>query len=389
LSNFDFFVGARSSRARAGVLVTPHGRIETPIFMPVGTAGAVKGLTAAHLLDIPAPIILANTYHLLLRPGADLVRDLGGLHRFTSFPGAFLTDSGGYQVMSLAKLTKRSERGVVFRSHLDGALLEMTPESSIEAQMSLGADIAMAFDECPPYPASREEVEAATHRTARWAERSKAAHTRSDQWLFGIVQGGVHDDLRERSASVIVKIGFPGYAIGGLSVGEPKEDLSRILAVSDRTLPEDRPRYLMGVGTPEDLILGVANGVDMFDCVLPTRNARNGGLFTSFGKISIRNAKYARDERPIDPGCACPACSTVSRAYLRHLHLANEITGAILLTQHNVFFYLDLVRRLRQSILHGRFAEVARAMLRSLRGPESPGSGSGPDSDPNSGPNSA
>lgn len=367
LSRFDFFLDARCGKARAATLRTPHGDIHTPIFMPVGTAGAVKGMTAAQLVDVGAEIILANTYHVHLRPGDALVAELGGLHKFTSFPRAFLTDSGGYQVMSLAKLRKRTEESVVFRSHLDGSKLELSPESSMAIQMNLGADIVMAFDECPPYPATREEVVDATNRTTRWALRSKAAHTREDQWLFGIAQGGVFDDLRLQSAREIRDIGFPGYAIGGLSVGEPKEDMMRILEVMDKALPSERPRYLMGVGTPEDIIEGVARGVDMFDCVMPTRNARNGGVFTSTGKFSIRNAKFARDAQPLDPTCECPTCRTVSRAYLRHLHLSDEITGATLLTQHNVFFYLDLVRKLRESILRGRFEEVAASLLHAMR----------------------
>jgi len=361
-----FTLESRDARARAGVLRTPHGEIRTPIFMPVGTAGSVKGLTVDQLTEIGAQIILANTYHLHVRPGEDLVQELGGLHGFTGFRKPFLTDSGGYQVMSLAALRKRSESGVVFRSHLDGAKLEITPERSIQIQMRLGADIIMAFDECPPYPATREDVVEATDRTTRWAARSKAAHTRADQWLFGIVQGGVHDDLREKSAQEITAIGFPGYAIGGLSVGEPKEDMVRVLEVMDRCLPEDQPRYLMGVGTPTDLLDGIARGVDMFDCVMPTRNARNGSLFTWAGKITIRNAKHARDERPIDPRCGCPACRVTSRAYLRHLHQANEITGAVLATIHNLYFYLDLVGRARESIVAGRFESFRQDTLRGF-----------------------
>ncbi|MEO8501592.1 MAG: tRNA guanosine(34) transglycosylase Tgt [Vicinamibacteria bacterium] len=363
---FEFLVDARSGRARSGRLSTPHGLIQTPIFMPVGTAGSVKGLTATQLHEIGAQIILANTYHMHVRPGEDLVQELGGLHGFTGFHGPFLTDSGGYQVMSLSALRKRTEESVVFRSHLDGARLELSPERSIEIQMKLGADIVMAFDECPPFPASREEVQDATERTERWADRSKRAHTRADQWLFGIVQGGVHDDLREQSARAITSIGFPGYAIGGLSVGEPKEDMVRILEIMDRHLPEDQPRYLMGVGTPEDLLEGIARGVDMFDCVLPTRNARTGQLFTWRGKMSIRNAKFARDASPIDPSCGCPACRMTSRAYLRHLHLANEMTGAVLATLHNLFFYLDLVGKARQSIVAGRFETFRQETLRGF-----------------------
>jgi queuine tRNA-ribosyltransferase len=366
LKLFEFQVEARSQRARAGRLVTPHGTIKTPIFMPVGTAGSVKGVTATHLEEIGAQIILANTYHLHVRPGEDLVNELGGLHGFTGFHRPFLTDSGGYQVMSLSALRKRTEEGVVFRSHLDGSRLELSPERSVEIQMKLGADIIMAFDECPPFPASRDEVLDATERTARWAERSKKAHTREDQWLFGIVQGGVHDDLRELSARAIASIGFPGYAIGGLSVGEPKEDMVRILEVMDRGLPEDQPRYLMGVGTPQDLLDGMARGVDMFDCVLPTRNARNGQLFTWKGKLSIRNAKFARDPSAIDPTCLCPTCRGTSRAYLRHLHMANEMTGAVLATLHNLFFYLDLVGKARESIVAGRFETFRQETLQGF-----------------------
>jgi queuine tRNA-ribosyltransferase len=366
LKLFEFSVEARSGRARAGRLRTAHGVVETPIFMPVGTAGSVKGLTATQVEEIGAQIILANTYHLHVRPGEDVVSELGGLHGFTGFRRPFLTDSGGYQVMSLAALRKRTEESVVFRSHLDGARLELSPERSIEIQMKLGADIIMAFDECPPYPASREDVSEATERTARWAARSKRAHTRDDQWLFGIVQGGVHDDLREQSALAITAVGFPGYAIGGLSVGEPKEDMVRILEVMDRHLPENQPRYLMGVGTPEDLLDGIARGVDMFDCVLPTRNARTGQLFTWRGKLSIRNAKFARDPSPIDPLCRCPACRIASRAYLRHLHLSNEITGAVLCTLHNLYFYLDLVGRARESIVAGRFETFRQETLRGF-----------------------
>jgi queuine tRNA-ribosyltransferase len=363
LKFFDFQVDARSGRARAGLLTTPHGVIRTPIFMPVGTAGAVKGLTATQVSEIGAQIILANTYHLHVRPGEELVRELGGLREFTGFRGPFLTDSGGYQVMSLSALRQRSEESVVFRSHLDGSRLELSPERSMEIQMKLGADIVMAFDECPPYPASYDQVQDATLRTTRWALRSKEAHTRDDQWLFGIVQGGVHEDLREQSAREITAIGFPGYGIGGLSVGEPKEDMTRIIDLMDRCLPENQPRYLMGVGTPTDLLEGISRGVDMFDCVLPTRNARNGQVFTWRGKLSIRNAKFARDRSPIDPDCRCPACPITSRAYLRHLHMTNEMTGAVLATLHNLFFYLDLVGRARESIVAGRFEKFRRETL--------------------------
>jgi len=361
-----FSLEATSGRARAGRLVTPHGVVDTPAFMPVGTAAAVKAVTRRDLEEAGAQIVLANTYHLMLRPGDALVRDLGGLHGFTGWRGPFLTDSGGYQVFSLAKLRRLTEEGASFQSHLDGTAYMLTPERSMEIQQNLGADIAMAFDECPPHPAPREAVAEATARTTRWAERSRAAHCRADQALFGIVQGGVHLDLRERSAREIVAIGFPGHAIGGLSVGEDKEDMHAVLAHLDPILPADKPRYLMGVGTPEDILEGVARGVDMFDCVLPTRNARNGQLFTSRGRLSIRNARHRADPRPPDPACECYTCQTVSRAYLRHLHLASEMGAATLMTIHNLAFYLDTLRRIGQSIRLGRFAQFRAEMLRQL-----------------------
>ena len=365
---FSFGLETRDGRARAGRLVTPHGTIETPAFMPVGTAGAVKAVTARDLRELGAAIILANTYHLMLRPGPGLIAELGGLHGFTGWGGPFLTDSGGYQVFSLSGLRHLGEDGVRFKSHLDGSSHLLSPERSIEVQQLLGADIVMAFDECPPYPAPREAVEEATARTSRWAERSLAAHQRRDQWLFGIVQGGVHPDLRERSARELQALDFPGYAIGGLSVGEPKADMASVLDGLDPVLPADKPRYLMGVGTPEDLVEGVARGVDLFDCVLPTRNARNGQLFTRRGKLSIRNARFRDDPRPPDPDCACPTCRTTSRAYLRHLHLAGEMTAATLATLHNLSFYLDTMRAIRQSIRLCRFQEFRSETLRRLLG---------------------
>ena len=366
---FSFAVDARSGRARAGTLVTPHGAVDTPAFMPVGTAAAVKAVTRRDLTEAGAQIVLANTYHLMLRPGDPLIAQLGGLHGFTGWTGPWLTDSGGYQVFSLAKLRRLTEEGVRFQSHLDGSPHLLTPERSMEVQMNLGADIAMAFDECPPYPAPREAVEEATARTTRWARRSREAHTRPDQWLFGIVQGGVHPDLRGRSAEEITALGFPGYAIGGLSVGEPKDDMLRVLEHLGPILPADRPRYLMGVGTPEDLVEGVARGIDLFDCVLPTRNARNGQLFTSRGKVSIRNARYRADPAPPDPECACYTCRTASRAYLRHLHMAGEMSAATLMTIHNLSFYLDTLRKLRQSIRLGRFEECRSETLQRLKDP--------------------
>ena len=362
----SFEVVARSGRARAGVLQTPHGRVETPVFMPVGTAGAVKAVLQRDLVELGAALLLANTYHLMLRPGDRLVRDLGGLHGFTGWMGPFLTDSGGYQVFSLAELRRISDEGVRFQSHLDGSSHLLSPERSMEVQMNLGADIAMAMDECPASTAPREEIAAATERTTRWAERSQKAHTRRDQWLFGIVQGGLSPELRERSARELVAMDFPGYAIGGLAVGEEKPVRENVLDVVEPLLPPTKPRYLMGVGTPEDILEAVARGVDMFDCVLPTRNARNGQLFTRQGRLSIRNARFADDPRPIDAACPCLACRSVSRAYLRHLHKAGEIVAATLLTIHNLAFYLDTLRLIRQSIVFGRFEEFRRETLRSL-----------------------
>ena len=305
MSALSFSVAARDGRARAGVLGTPHGTVETPAFMPVGTAGAVKAVTRRDLAELQAQILLANTYHLMLRPGDELVRDLGGLHGFTGWTGPFLTDSGGYQVFSLTALRKLDEEGVRFQSHLDGSSHLLTPERSIQVQENLGADLIMSFDECPPWPSPREAVAESTDRTTRWAARSRAAHRRADQWLFGIVQGGVHLDLREKSAREIMALDFPGHSIGGVSVGEPKEDRIRVLEHLDPILPETKPRYLMGVGTPEDLIEGVARGIDLFDCVLPTRNARNGQLFTRQGRLSIRNARFRAD--PLPPTRSAPA----------------------------------------------------------------------------------
>jgi queuine tRNA-ribosyltransferase len=364
---FGFELQARDGRARAGTLRTPHGDVETPVFMPVGTAGAVKAVLQRDLLELGASMLLANTYHLMLRPGDALVRELGGLHAFTGWPGPLLTDSGGYQVFSLTELRTISDEGVRFRSHLDGSPHLLSPERAIEIQMNLGADIVMAFDECPPSTAPDEQVEAATLRTTRWAERCRRAHRRSDQWLFGIVQGGVVPELRSRSARELVALDFAGYAIGGLAVGEQKPQRESVLDVLEPLLPAAKPRYLMGVGTPEDILEAVARGVDMFDCVLPTRNARNGQLFTRRGRVSIRNARFRDDPRPIDERCRCLACRSVSRAYLRHLHLSGEIVAATLLTLHNLAYYLDTLRAIRQSIVFGRFEEFRQETLRSLR----------------------
>jgi queuine tRNA-ribosyltransferase len=366
MAGFSFSVVARDGRARAGVLATPHGTLETPVFMPVGTAGAVKAVLHRDLRELGARLLLANTYHLMLRPGDALVAALGGLHGFTGWDGPFLTDSGGYQVFSLAGLRQLDEEGVRFRSHIDGSLHLLSPERSLAVQQNLGADLVMAFDECPPGDAPREQVAEATARTTRWARRSREAHRRGDQWLFGIVQGGPHLELREASARELLELDFPGHAIGGLAVGEPKAVRERVLEHLDGLLPEARPRYLMGVGTPEDLVESAARGIDMFDCVLPTRNARNGQLFTRRGRLSIRNARYRDDPRPPDPECACPTCRSASRAYLRHLHLANEMTAASLMSIHNLFFYVDMMRAMRQSIRSFRFEAWRRETLRLL-----------------------
>ncbi len=374
MPGFAFTVDSRDGRARVGRLVTPHGEAATPAFMPVGTAAAVKAVLHRDLAEIGARILLANTYHLMLRPGDALVASLGGLHGFTGWSGPFLTDSGGYQVFSLAALRKLDEEGVRFQSHIDGSEHLLSPERSMAIQQNLGADIAMAFDECPPGDAARDVVEAATARTTRWARRSRDAHTRADQWLFGIVQGGVHLDLRAASARALVELDFPGNAVGGLAVGEPKPGRDRVLAEVDALLPAERPRYLMGVGTPADLIDAVACGIDMFDCVLPTRNARNGQLFTSRGRISIRNARYRDDPRPPDPDCRCHTCRTASRAYLRHLHLAGEMTAATLMSLHNLFYYLDMMEKLRQSIRLCRFESWRGETLRRLEAADQDGS---------------
>jgi queuine tRNA-ribosyltransferase len=358
-----FSVVGRDGSARVGHLETPHGSLETPVFMPVGTAGAVKGLTSRDLDDVGATLVLANTYHLMLRPGEAVIEALGGLHGFTGRTGPFLTDSGGYQVFSLATLRRVSDEGVSFRSHIDGSSHLLTPERAVSIQERLGADIIMTLDECTPYSATRLEVEQAVARTSVWAERAAVAKKRSDQWLFGIVQGGVYPDLRERSAREIGTLGLPGTAIGGLSVGEPQAEMLRVLDGLGGLLPEDKPRYLMGVGTPGDIVEAVARGIDMFDCVMPTRNARNGQVFTSEGRLVIRNARHRDDPRPLDPACRCYTCRTVSRAYLRHLHLAGEMTAATLLTIHNLSFYLDTMSRIRQSIRSGRFGEFRKDVL--------------------------
>jgi queuine tRNA-ribosyltransferase len=364
---FSFAIDARLGSARAGRLITPHAIVETPVFMPVGTLANVKGVPQDVLEDLGVEILLSNTYHLYLRPGVDQVRKLGGLHRFMSWPRAILTDSGGYQVFSLSDLRKVSEEGVAFRSHLDGSSHFLSPETATAAQIALGADIIMAFDECTEYPADRQRARASMELTLRWAERSKRyleEHKGEVPWptadghqaLFGIVQGGMHPDLRGESAERTVDIGFPGYAIGGLSVGEPRAATEEIVAATLPHLPEDRPRYLMGVGTPEEIVQYAAMGVDMMDCVLPTRAARHGLLFTSEGKLSIKQARYAQDENPLDPKCGCRVCARYSRAYLRHLYAANELLALVLNTVHNLAYYLDTMRAVRHSIKLGEWA---------------------------------
>jgi len=353
-----------ASSARLGKLTTAHGEINTPVFMPVGTQATVKTLSPADLTDLGAEIILSNTYHLFLRPGHELIRDFGGVQKFMAWNRPVLTDSGGFQVFSLAELRKITEEGVTFQSPIDGGAKHLiTPEYAVEIQEALGADIIMAFDECIPYPATRDYARESLERTLRWAQRCRDAKKDTAQALFGIVQGGMYPDLRKRSAGALVDIGFDGYALGGLSVGETKPMMYEMIEATVPSLPGDQPRYLMGVGTPEDLVEGVDLGIDMFDCVMPTRNARNGTFFTSFGKVVIRNAQYERDVRPIDQECGCYTCRNFTRAYLRHLFNAGEVLALRLGTIHNLFFYLDLMRNVRASIEQGRFREFKKEFL--------------------------
>ena len=410
---FEIIEEDKATGARAGLLHTPHGVVETPVFMPVGTAGTVKGITQAQLEELGAQILLANTYHLYLRPGHEIIREMGGLHRFMSWPHPVLTDSGGFQVMSLKGLGRVTEDGVWFKSHLDGSSHFLSPERAVEVQCALGADIIMTLDECVAYPASREALHRAVKLTERWAGRAKtqlsafssqpSAGEGTRDWglgageklsaissqlsadegqigvqspitnhqsqipspqppapsptLFGIVQGGVEKDLRRESVEGLLELDFEGYALGGLSVGEPKAEMYEVVEYTAHLLPRERPRYLMGVGTPEDLVECVARGIDMFDCVMPTRNARNGCVFTSQGKVVIKNAKYARDDSPLDPACGCLVCGRYSRSYIRHLFVAGEMLGAMLATQHNLYFYIDRMRKIRQSLVFGAFAE--------------------------------
>jgi queuine tRNA-ribosyltransferase len=380
-----FLIQAEDGEARAGILTTRRGQIETPVFMPVGTAGTVKGIRFEELesADLNARIILGNTYHLWLRPGIDVIRSAGGLHRFIGWDRALLTDSGGFQVWSLGALRKITEEGTEFRSHVDGSLKFLSPEVSMEVQAALGSDIVMAFDECAPGKAAHEETERSMNLTTRWAKRSRDAFDRLQsegadtghleveglsgrQALFGIVQGASHFDLRRQSLEQTVEIGFDGYAIGGLSVGEEKSVMFEVINDVAPRMPTDSPRYLMGVGTPEDLVEAVARGIDMFDCVLPTRNGRTGQAFTSRGKLNIKNAQWTNDSRPLDESCGCSVCRRHSRAYLRHLYMSGEMLASILLTHHNLAFFLDTMRGVRQSIRSGDFPKFRREFTERL-----------------------
>ena len=350
--------------ARAGILHTPHGSFPTPIFMPVGTQASVKGVSPDELRDLGAGVILSNTYHLFLRPGMDLIRKAGGLHKFMHWDRAILTDSGGFQVFSLGELRKITEDGVTFRSHLDGSKKFLSPEVSMEVQMALGSDIVMAFDECVPYPADYDYAKKSTERTTRWAERSRLAMTAENQGLFGIVQGGMYKELRQRSVEELVAMDFPGYAVGGLSVGEPPELMREMLSYSTARLPENKPRYLMGVGTPDYFLEGVERGIDMFDCVYPTRVARNGMAMTSTGRLVMKNSAYTEDFGVIEEGCGCYACRNgYTRAYIRHLVRAGEIFGLRLLSLHNLWFLQHFMRELRKAIMDDRFSEFKSDFL--------------------------
>ncbi|MCL1804390.1 MAG: tRNA guanosine(34) transglycosylase Tgt [Clostridiales bacterium] len=360
-----------NSMARRGRLDTPHGAVETPAFMPVGTQATVKAMTPEQLAATGAEMILSNTYHLYLRPGADLVAAHGGLHGFMKWNGPILTDSGGFQVFSLGDLRRIREEGVEFRSHIDGSSHLFTPESVMDIEEKLGADVAMAFDECIPYPTTYEYAREATARSSRWAARCKASHHREGQSLFGIIQGGTYKELRTSSAVELVEMDFPGYGIGGLSVGEEKPLMYEILEHTTPLLPQDKPRYLMGVGSPDCLVEGVLRGIDMFDCVLPTRIARNGTLFTSRGRLVIRNARYKSDMRPPDEFCGCYACRNFSRAYIRHLFIAGEILGATLATIHNLHYLLSLMAKLRLAIEEDRLQETAKRLLTEAQGENS------------------
>ena len=356
----------QDSAARRGVLATPHGSLETPAFMPVGTQATVKGLMPDQVRAVGSTMILANTYHLALRPGEAVIKAMGGLHRFMGWDGPTLTDSGGFQAFSMANRLKLTESGVAFRSHLDGSLLDLTPERAMQIQQDLGADVAMCLDHCPALPASKEAIADAVGRTIRWASRCRDAHSRPDQALFGIVQGGSHEDLRAECAETLVAMDFPGYAVGGVSVGESREEVRKALRVSTRHLPFAKPRYLMGVGRPQDILDAVASGIDLFDCVLPTRNGRNANCLTAKGPVKLRNAAHRLDPSPIEEGCDCPACSRFSRSYVRHLFLAGEMLGPILASLHNLAYLHRLMRKIREAISAGRFVQYGVEALEAL-----------------------
>ncbi|MCF7919859.1 MAG: tRNA guanosine(34) transglycosylase Tgt [Candidatus Cloacimonetes bacterium] len=365
--SFSFKLEKVSGKARAGELITPHGKIKTPIFMPVGTRGTVKAILPRDLEeDIKAQIILGNTYHLYLRPGHELISKAGGLHEFIGWKKPILTDSGGFQVMSLSGLRKITPEGVRFQSHIDGSYHLFTPEKVIEIQNAIGADIIMSFDECPPFPATKKYVAESLKTTLDWAKRGKEVHKNEKQALFGIVQGGIYEDLRQESAEQLMRLDFPGYSIGGLAVGEEKPDMLRITSFLNDILPIDKPRYLMGVGTPEDLLNNIENGVDMFDCVMPTRNARKGSVFTRNGRMVIKSARFKEDFRPLDEECDCYTCRNFSRAYLRHLFSVDEFIAMTLASIHSLHFYLELVTRAREAILEDRYEKFKVSTLLRL-----------------------
>ncbi len=355
-------------RARLGVLATAHGMVDTPVFMPVGTQGTVKAAMHRDLHEMGAQIVLANAYHLYLRPGDRLIKEMGGIQRFSGWKGAVLTDSGGYQIFSLGVLRQIKEEGVTFQSHIDGSKHFLTPESVTEVQENIGADICMSFDECVPYPSSYEYTQASVELTTKWAARCKDAKKSGDSLLFGIVQGGTYEPLRRHSVRDLMSIGFDGYAMGGFSVGEPKSVMWEMADVVLEYLPREKPRYMMGVGFPEDILEGVKRGVDMFDCVIPTRHARNGSLFTANGRINIKHAQYAHDEQPVDAECSCYTCRTYSRAYLRHLFVSHELTSYYLNTLHNLFFYINFMRRIRESIAQGTFQAFYEQFMSRSKG---------------------
>ena len=355
----------RRSKARVGQLRTARAVIDTPAFMPVGSLGPVKGLEPEDLQNVGFRLLLNNAYHLYLRPGHKIVAEMGGLHAFTGWPGSILTDSGGFQIFSLAKLCKVTDEGVIFQSHIDGSTHFITPETAVDIQEALGADIMMAFDQCVALPADREAVQEGVRRTKLWADRCQTSRRRTDQAMFGIVQGGLDPELRVQSARELTAMGFEGYAVGGLSVGESKADMLEMLDVTVPELPEGKPRYLMGVGHPVDLIEGVSRGIDMFDCVVPSRHGRTGSLFTAKGRVVIKQAQYARDERPIDPDCGCPVCRRYSRAYLHHLFAAKEMLGSRLNTLHNLWYFSDFMSRMRAAIAQGTFGEFRSAFYRA------------------------